>query len=252
MSIKFGDKGPAVLALQTQLKNAKFDPGPLDSVFGQKVLDAVEAYQHANGLNVDGIVGPLTTASLNAYVPTAPQPPVAGAPFKLPWESGHPGRAAWTAFLRAQIESSEITQIELADGSILSPNYHKMTADQRVQRWCELCCRIVLHESDYNPMSVYHEPPPLGVDSIGLFQLSYEDQGSYHLPIKLSKANGDLTDPMINIQVAVFIMHQLVAQNGRLAGKVDGHWQGLARYWSTMRDTEQPFHEISSYLAGLK
>lgn len=251
-TLKIGSKGPDVLALQVKLKNAKFDPGPLDSIFGQKVLDAVEAYQYANKLTIDGIAGPETAASLNqgASVPT--DPTSTAAPFSLPWEINYPTRAAWTQTLFKNIQSSELAQLELADVSILGTDYHKMTDDERVRRWCELCCRITLYESGYNPLSVYHEPPPLGVDSIGLFQLSYEDQQNYDLPIAISKSNNDLKNALINIDVAVFIMKQLVVENGRIAGKVDGKWQGLARYWSTMRDGKESFAEIKHYLGGLK
>lgn len=251
-TLKIGSKGPDVLALQVKLKNAKFDPGPIDSIFGQKVLDAVEAYQYANKLTIDGIVGPETDAALNQSTSAPTDPAPASAPFSLPWEINYPTRTTWTQVLFKNIQSSELAQLELADASILGADYHKMTEDARIRRWCELCCRITLYESGYNPLSVYHEPPPLGADSIGLFQLSYEDQKNYDLPIAISKSNNDLKNALINIDVAVFIMKQLVTENGRLAGMVDGKWHGLARYWSTMRDGKTAFNEIKRYLGGLK
>lgn len=60
-----GSKGPAVKEMQQKLKEAGFDPGPIDGAFGAKTKAAVEAYQKANGLKVDAIAGPETLGELN-------------------------------------------------------------------------------------------------------------------------------------------------------------------------------------------
>jgi peptidoglycan hydrolase-like protein with peptidoglycan-binding domain len=58
-------KGAAVRALQMQL-NAKGHNVDVDGIFGQQTLAAVKAFQKAEGLGVDGIVGPITWGALEA------------------------------------------------------------------------------------------------------------------------------------------------------------------------------------------
>lgn len=52
--------------LQTTLKGAGFDPGPVDGVYGEKTKAAVSAYQKARNLTVDGWAGVATTVALVA------------------------------------------------------------------------------------------------------------------------------------------------------------------------------------------
>lgn len=68
--LALGAAGPDVLDLQQRLREAGFDPGPADGVFGPRTLAAVRAFQAARGLAVDGIAGPLTMAALRE-VPAA-------------------------------------------------------------------------------------------------------------------------------------------------------------------------------------
>jgi len=67
-----------VLALQRRLSSLGFNPGPLDGIWGRQTLAAVKAFQKANGLTIDGIVGPKTTAALNRSVVPG-QPDLEGA-----------------------------------------------------------------------------------------------------------------------------------------------------------------------------
>lgn len=55
-----GDRGENVRMLQTRLKELGYLDGKVDGVFGQQTLKAVEAFQKANKLKVDGIPGPAT------------------------------------------------------------------------------------------------------------------------------------------------------------------------------------------------
>jgi murein L,D-transpeptidase YcbB/YkuD len=60
---------PEVVAkLQQALSSAGFDPGEPDGTFGQRTEAAVIAFQQANGLSPDGIVGPDTASALNGVV----------------------------------------------------------------------------------------------------------------------------------------------------------------------------------------
>jgi hypothetical protein len=56
--------------LQQALTSAGFDPGPADGTYGQRTEAAVVAFQQANGLSVDGRVGPETAEALNQALAT--------------------------------------------------------------------------------------------------------------------------------------------------------------------------------------
>lgn len=64
--LKKGSKGDSVKALQILLKGYGYSLGKwgVDSSFGGDTENAVEAFQKANGLDADGVVGPLTWAKL--------------------------------------------------------------------------------------------------------------------------------------------------------------------------------------------
>ncbi len=59
-----GSRGDAVRRLQELLNKKGFDCGAADGIFGSKTYAAVMAFQKANGLSADGIVGPLTWGKL--------------------------------------------------------------------------------------------------------------------------------------------------------------------------------------------
>ena len=59
-----------VLELQQALTAAGYDPGAADGTFGEQTEAAVIAFQQANGLSVDGRVGPETAAALNSALAT--------------------------------------------------------------------------------------------------------------------------------------------------------------------------------------
>jgi hypothetical protein len=56
---------PDVVAeIQRLLRDAGYDPGPIDGIFGAKTTAAVAAFQAVEGIVVDGEVGPQTAARL--------------------------------------------------------------------------------------------------------------------------------------------------------------------------------------------
>jgi hypothetical protein len=60
---------PELIAeLQRALTRAGYDPGSPDGTFGQNTEEAVIAFQQANGLSPDGIVGPETADALSRAV----------------------------------------------------------------------------------------------------------------------------------------------------------------------------------------
>lgn len=64
--LRRGEGDPAVISeLQQALSSAGYDPGPVDGTFGARTEAAVVAFQQANGLSADGVVGPETASALN-------------------------------------------------------------------------------------------------------------------------------------------------------------------------------------------
>ncbi|MCX7935644.1 MAG: peptidoglycan-binding protein [Planctomycetota bacterium] len=58
----------SVKSVQLALKNAGFNPGPIDGICGERTIAAIRAFQAKEGLKQDGIVGSQTWAKLSAYL----------------------------------------------------------------------------------------------------------------------------------------------------------------------------------------
>ena len=67
--VKRGSKGAAVRLLQKRLNANGFSAGAVDGIFGKGTEHAVQQYQQAHNLEVDGIVGPVTWTLLMAGEP---------------------------------------------------------------------------------------------------------------------------------------------------------------------------------------
>ncbi len=62
VALREGDSGPRVEELQEKLRalaasEPRFDPGPVDGVFGPKTTSAVKEFESASNLRADGVVG---------------------------------------------------------------------------------------------------------------------------------------------------------------------------------------------------
>lgn len=68
MQIRKEAKSPNTKQIQIALKNAGYDPGPIDGKMGAKTREAIKAFQQANGLIPDGKVGKLTWNILLNYL----------------------------------------------------------------------------------------------------------------------------------------------------------------------------------------
>ncbi|HMS95276.1 MAG TPA: transglycosylase SLT domain-containing protein [Tabrizicola sp.] len=157
----------------------------------------------------------------------------------LAWEANHPERQAWSQRLRAEIA------LQLGDFGVPSdiasycPGYGSLPDPQRGEVWATLAVAIARRESSYKPTTVFMEPPPLNVASVGLFQLSYEDGFGW---CSLDLASESLKDPLNNIDCAVGAMARYVKRDGVVAaGSSSGDARGLARYWSVIRDGSTHF-----------
>lgn len=63
--VREGQRGPAIHALQDKLSSAGFEVST-DGHFGKNTRSALIAFQKANGLDPDGVVGPSTAAALQS------------------------------------------------------------------------------------------------------------------------------------------------------------------------------------------
>lgn len=70
-TLRTGSRGNMVKYLQFMLKTMGYDVGSIDGIFGSNTAAAVRAFQQANGLEPDGIVGRLTWYKLNNLTPSA-------------------------------------------------------------------------------------------------------------------------------------------------------------------------------------
>ncbi len=67
VSTSRGARNDATRCIQQALSDAGVSPGPIDGIFGNQTRAAVIVYQRANGLYVDGVVGPQTAGALGIW-----------------------------------------------------------------------------------------------------------------------------------------------------------------------------------------
>ena len=134
------------------------------------------------------------------------------------------------------MESIAAHKVELDQGNPdqFAPGYSGLSASNQVRFWAELFVAIARFESNWKPNTIFHEPPPLGVDSVGLLQLSYEDERNHHLE-HLDRTAKSLENPLVNLRCGVKIMSNLVAKDGVVASSGTNGHRGGARYWSVLR-----------------
>lgn len=71
-TLRMGSRGASVVELQTLLRNAGFNPGAIDGIFGNMTHSAVISFQRSKGLVQDGIVGVMTWTALGVNCGTPP------------------------------------------------------------------------------------------------------------------------------------------------------------------------------------
>jgi peptidoglycan hydrolase-like protein with peptidoglycan-binding domain len=64
-TLKKGSKKPEVKDLQEALQALGFSPGKVDGVFGTATEQAVKKFQASVGIDVDGVVGPITWLNID-------------------------------------------------------------------------------------------------------------------------------------------------------------------------------------------
>lgn len=112
-TLRVGSTGASVTQLQTLLKNAGFDPGPIDGIFGSRTQSAVIAFQRSKGLTPDGVVGVLTWTALGVVCTPPATCPVGTTAYTI--KSGD------TFFTLAQRFNTTVEAIQRANPNV-NPN----------------------------------------------------------------------------------------------------------------------------------
>jgi len=82
-TMKRGDRGWDVAAMQYILARRGYPPGAIDAVFGPMTDTALKNFQRALGLSADGLAGPATIAGLRHGSASRGTTPVANGPVRL-------------------------------------------------------------------------------------------------------------------------------------------------------------------------
>jgi hypothetical protein len=138
----------------------------------------------------------------------------------------------WAFHAEREVIAQGLDTLKVADASEFCPN------GMTTKNWVHFLAAMIKHESDFDPRLVWREEfrDRFGnyVLSIGLFQVSIESSnGGYQCGFF---DNEDIKNPEKNITCGVKILKKLIGQNGRIAGKVNGAWQGGARYFAVLRE----------------
>lgn len=191
-----------------------------------------------------------TPAPVVVTPPAQTPPPAPDAVPVLVWEVNHPERQAWSKELILDFKAVLPSMNRAQDATDWCSRYEKLDPNDQAVVWATMAVKIAYYESSWDPNNVYHEPPSLGVDSIGLFQMSYSDSLPWCI---LNQGSNSLKDPLNNIKCAVNEMAKLVSKDGIIASGWTTHagagqGKGLARYWSTMWTTQSS----SGHIADIK
>lgn len=164
----------------------------------------------------------------------------------LSWDNAQ--RRPWSAELLRAVEARR-GRLEAGNPDGFIAGYGGLADVDKTRFWAELVIAMARFESSWNPHTIYHEPPPLGVDSVGLLQLSYEDAAYYDLE-PLSREAKSLEDPLVNLRCGVEILAHLLTRDRVVATGRRSRSRGGARYWSVLQ--EPPGHhraEIRTHTA---
>jgi peptidoglycan hydrolase-like protein with peptidoglycan-binding domain len=82
-TMKLGDRGWDVAAMQYILARRGYPPGAIDAVFGPMTDVALRNFQRAYGLSADGLAGPATISALRRGSASRGTTPVANGPVRL-------------------------------------------------------------------------------------------------------------------------------------------------------------------------
>ena len=101
----------------------------------------------------------------------------------LAWEKNNPSRKQWSAYVHALVQKETFSLLDGADDiETFCPRYDQASKEQKINFWGQLIAAVAKFESNWSPVSRYHEST-MGMDPVtkapvyseGLLQLSYQD-----------------------------------------------------------------------------
>ena len=161
-----------------------------------------------------------------------------GDGFKLSWK-GRVWKKSWSNMMETAVERHgrrllEDSFVRNSGVKRICPGYFTATYDQKKKFWVTWMASISFPESGYDTETVFMEPAPLNKNSVGLFQLSYDDK-RHGGGCDFSGFLRDeylLKDPSRNIRCAATIMQNQIEQRGTL-------WPRKAYYWSVLSSSKK-------------
>ena len=134
----------------------------------------------------------------------------------------------WRAYIVQQIQATGLINFRPTDAAKFFPG-GLITVDG----WVGIIGGMIKKESNFNPNTVFPEPPPLNYNSVGLLQLSAVDPEA-----KAVGCNETcLKDPLNNLRIGIQIMARQLRKDNCISCKsiVGNVWKGISAYWSTIR-----------------
>ncbi len=227
-----GDRGPAVTRLQALLKNAGFDPGPADGIFGPRTDAAVRAFQRQRGLPVTGIVDIPTWVALgeNCGVTPGPPPPPPPPPEECHCPVLRPGRRGPAVRLLQRLLQERGFYSGAIDGDF---GRRTERAVRQFQRQQGLPVTGVVDETTWRALGVNCCPlepkPPTGtpIDTKvvrGLRLILFTDKRVYQRgeSIKITLTKTNTTDDPITLRYPTSQIIEITATNAQ--GNVVWRW----------------------------
>lgn len=138
INLREGSNGSKVRQLQTLLERAGYELGNIDGDFGSKTEQAVRKFQRAQGLSVDGVVGPRTWQALEraASGRTNPAPATPARPSAPQVNQVNGGTASQS--LRQRIVATaqaEVGRLETGNNGGAAVKYQSYFGRGR-EKWC--------------------------------------------------------------------------------------------------------------------
>ncbi len=135
----------------------------------------------------------------------------------------------WHAELKTQIAAHLPEFNKASDWTEYCAPFKLLKDEDKISVIYWMSLQICKYESGCDPRQVTPDDVN-GTASIGLFQLSYEDNMKW---CAMDSKKKNLTDGIVNVQCAVPKMAKLIAEDGVVSqGQAKGTRKGLARYWS--------------------
>jgi hypothetical protein len=151
----------------------------------------------------------------------------------LSWEINHPERKEWSIKLISLVSQNK-EALEKGQPETFIAGYNGLPSEAlKIKFWCELLVAVANRESGWDPNNVFRES--FGVNSIGLLQLSFEDQFNFHPNLTPHiDDEDDLKKPLLNLEWGVTIFARLLQKDGIVANGAGADSRGAARYWPVL------------------